>query len=107
MSEPGQRIDKWLWVARFFKTRAVAAALCEAKRVRVSGRVVDKAHSLVRIGDVLTFPFGNTIKVARVEALAERRGPASAARLLYRDLTGSSERSARGADPASVLRGEA
>jgi ribosome-associated heat shock protein Hsp15 len=106
MSEPGQRIDKWLWVARFFKTRAVAAALCEAKRVRVSGRVVDKAHSLVRVGDVLTFPFGNTIMVARVDALAERRGPASAARLLYRDLTGPGERPAPDADPASAPQAE-
>lgn len=101
MSQAGQRIDKWLWVARFFKTRSSAGALCEARRVRVSSRVVDKAHSLVRVGDVLTFPFGDTIMVARVEALAERRGPASAARLLYSDLTGPGEKPAPDADPAS------
>ncbi len=70
--------------------------------MRVSGRVVDRAHSLVRVGDVLTFPFGDTIMVARVEALAERRGAASAARLLYSDLTGPSERSAPDGDPASA-----
>jgi len=101
MTEPGQRLDKWLWVARFFRTRALAAALCEAKRVRVGGRVVDKAHSLVRVGDVLTFPFGDTIMVARIEALAERRGQASAARLLYSDLTRPGGTATPDADPAS------
>lgn len=84
----GQRLDKWLWFARFFKTRALAARACAEGRVRVSGQVVDKAHYLVRVGDVLTFPAGPNIRVIRVAALAVRRGPAAEARGLYEDLTG-------------------
>jgi ribosome-associated heat shock protein Hsp15 len=84
--EPTQRLDKWLWCARFFRTRAMAAALCEAGRVRVSGQVVHKAHYTLKPGDVLTFPQGGLVRVVRVAGFAERRGPASAAVALYEDL---------------------
>ncbi|HUN47281.1 MAG TPA: RNA-binding S4 domain-containing protein [Stellaceae bacterium] len=80
------RLDKWLWFARFFKSRARAAALCEAGLLRRNHVVVRKAHQPVRPGDVLTFPQGAQIRVVRVLALAGRRGPAGAARLLYDDL---------------------
>lgn len=83
---PGQRLDKWLWCARFFRTRAAAAALLADGRLRLSGRRVAKAHAAVRPGDVLTFPQAERIRVVRVLALAERRGPAIAARMLYDDL---------------------
>ncbi|MGQ0662281.1 MAG: RNA-binding S4 domain-containing protein [Pseudomonadota bacterium] len=86
MSEPTQRIDKWLWCARFFKTRAVAANLCKNRRVRVRGQVIGKAHHALRPGDVLTFPQGPHIRVVRVAALGWRRGPAREARGLYEDL---------------------
>jgi ribosome-associated heat shock protein Hsp15 len=83
---PGQRLDKFLWSARFLKSRSLAAALCAAGRIRVSGRVVDKAHTLVRVGDVLTFPLGPGIRVVRILALPTRRGPAAEARTLYEEL---------------------
>lgn len=80
------RLDKWLWYARFFKTRSLAAKLCAAGKLRLNRMIVRKAHQPVRPGDVLTFPQGWRIRVIRVVALGERRGPASAARLLFEDL---------------------
>jgi ribosome-associated heat shock protein Hsp15 len=87
MTDASQRLDKWLWCARFFKTRALAATLSAAGRFRVNRMVVAKAHYAVRVGDVLTFPQGRDIRVVRILALSDRRGPASEARLLYADLT--------------------
>ena len=84
--EASLRLDKWLWFARFFKSRSLASALCASGKVRVGGETVRKANRQVRPGDVLTFPQGRHIRVVRVRALAERRGPASEARLLYEDL---------------------
>ncbi len=81
------RIDKWLWQARFFKSRATASKLCGEGRVRVDGRPVAKAHYAVKPGDVLTFPQGSAIRVVKIVALGIRRGPASEARALYEDLS--------------------
>ncbi len=81
-----QRLDKWLWFARFFKTRSLAAKLCEAERVRVNRIRVTKAHQPIRVGDVLTFPQARQIRVVRVLALGTRRGPAAEAQRLYEDL---------------------
>ena len=80
------RIDKWLWAARFFKTRSLAAAACDGGRVDVNEQAA-KPSRLVRPGDLLhvTLPSGR--RIARVVALAEQRGPASTARALYDDLT--------------------
>jgi len=80
------RLDKWLWYARFCKSRALASRLCAAGRVRLGGALVHKAHQAVRPGDVLTFPLGPHIRVVRVLALGERRGPPAEARGLYEDL---------------------
>ncbi len=80
------RIDKWLWYARFFKTRSLAAKVCAAGKVRVSGSVVSKSHHKLKPGDVLTFPQGRHIRVVKVLAMAERRGPASEVQRLYEDL---------------------
>ena len=82
----GQRLDKWLWRARFFKTRTLAAKLCNGGHVRSGGNAITKAHHQVRIGDVLTFAQGRYIRVVKVLALGTRRGPASEARTLYEDL---------------------
>lgn len=82
----GLRLDKWLWQARFAKTRGLAARLCESKAIRCGGAPVAKAHHLVRPGDVLTFPQGQRIRVIKVVALGTRRGPATEARTLYEDL---------------------
>ena len=81
-----QRLDAWLWQARFFKTRALAARIVKAGKVRIDGDRTDKPHRGVGAGHVLTFPQGNAIRVVRVLGLAERRGPASEARTLYEDI---------------------
>ena len=81
------RLDKWLWFARFLKSRTLAAELCAGGRVRVSGRVVAKPSQTIKIGDVLTFPLGPHIRVIEVKALGVRRGPAEEARTLYEDLS--------------------
>jgi ribosome-associated heat shock protein Hsp15 len=88
MSEDdGRRLDKWLWFARFCKSRTLATKLCAAGRVRIAGEIVHKAHHLVRPGDVLTFPQGPHIRVVRVLQIGTRRGPATEARTLYEDLS--------------------
>ncbi len=81
------RLDKWLWFARFLKSRTLAGELCAGGRVRVSGRVVAKPSQTIKIGDVLTFPLGPHIRVIEVKALGVRRGPAEEARTLYEDLS--------------------
>ena len=91
MNEPpanaAMRLDKWLWCARFFKSRAMAARYCAETGLRVNGAPVLKPHYAIRPGDVLTFALGSHIRVARVVALACRRGPAPEARGLYDDLS--------------------
>ena len=82
----GLRIDKWLWYARFFKSRSLAAKVCASGKVRVEGTPTDKSRHKVRAGDILTFPWGRHIRVVRVLALGRRRGPAPEARSLYEDL---------------------
>lgn len=79
-------MDKWLWYARFFKTRSLAARICEDGRVRVNGDSIVKPHHPVRPGDVLTFIQGRRVRIIKVLELAGRRGPASEARTLYEDL---------------------
>jgi len=91
------RIDKFLWFARLAKTRSLAQAVVTAGRMRVAGRIIDRAHSAVRIGDVLTFPLHGRVRVIRVEAIPARRGPASEARTCYTDLS-----SAQAASPADA-----
>ena len=86
MSENILRIDKWLWYARFFKSRSLAARACSGGRVRLNGKPQARPSAAVRAGDVLTFPQGGRIRVVAVAALGERRGPASEAALLYDDL---------------------
>jgi ribosome-associated heat shock protein Hsp15 len=77
------RLDKWLWCARFYKTRAIAAAACAKGHIRINGFRVEKAGREVRPGDVLTIPQGREVVVIRVLAGAIRRGPATEARTLY------------------------
>jgi len=80
------RADKWLWFARFFKSRSLATQICQAGKLRLSGQGVVKAHYKVKVGDVLTFPQAHHIRVIKVLALGSRRGPASEAQQLYEDL---------------------
>lgn len=96
---PSLRLDKWLWHARFFKSRTLAAKHCAAGRVRINRLAADKAHQQVRPGDVLTFPQGNDVRVVRVVALGARRGPAPEARTLYDDLAPPEPRQAAAKRP--------
>ena len=81
--DDGIRLDKWLWHARLFKSRTLASKICAGGKVRVGGEIVRKAHYVVRVGDVLTFPSGREIFVVRIEELGTRRGPAAEAQTLY------------------------
>lgn len=82
------RLDKWLWQARFFKTRSMAAAVAESGHLRINGQPTRKPGAGVAAGDVLTFPQGNRIRLVRITALGLRRGPAPEAQTLYVDLDG-------------------
>jgi ribosome-associated heat shock protein Hsp15 len=86
MREDRQRLDKWLWFARFAKTRTLAAKLVTSGFVRLNGQRTDSAAKAVAVGDVITIALARTTLVVRVEALGERRGPAPEARQLYMDL---------------------
>lgn len=77
------RIDKWLFHARFFRTRPLAQAAAVKGKVRVNGVRVEKPAQTVKPGDILTLPQGGEILTLKVLALAERRGSASQARALY------------------------
>lgn len=79
------RIDKFLWFARFFKTRGQAAAAIEAGEVQLNGQVVAKPAQAVRPGDDLVFPTGTRWRRIEVLALPERRGPAPEAQAAYRE----------------------
>jgi len=81
------RIDKWLWQARFFKTRTLASKIVQGGKVRVDGTPISKPSRTVGVGNVLTFAQGDAIRVVRICALGERRGPAPEARALYEDLS--------------------
>jgi ribosome-associated heat shock protein Hsp15 len=85
-AQPRLRLDKWLWQARFCKSRALAAALVAEGHVRVNGTPVSRPGRDIIAGDVLTFPQGARIRVIRVLALGQRRGPATEAQELYTDL---------------------
>jgi ribosome-associated heat shock protein Hsp15 len=84
---PKLRLDKWLWQARFFKTRSLAAKQISSGHVRVNGNRVGKPAHTVALGDVLTFVQAREIRVVEVVALGERRGPAPEAQALYKDMT--------------------
>jgi ribosome-associated heat shock protein Hsp15 len=77
------RLDKWLFHARFHRTRMLAQGAVTAGRVRLNGQRVAKPGHIVRPGDILTLGKGADVLAVRVLALAERRGPAAEARQLY------------------------
>ena len=81
------RLDKWLWYARFFKTRGLSAKQVGAGHVRVNSEKVAKPAHSVGVGDVLTFSQGRDVRVVRIVAVGERRGPAREAQALYDDLS--------------------
>ncbi len=85
-SDTSLRLDKWLWYARFFKTRAMATRVIASGRFRLDGEVMSKPHRAAKIGHTLTFAQGSNIRVIKILALGGRRGPASEATSLYEDL---------------------
>lgn len=88
MTDPSSiRLDKWLWHARFFKSRSLAAGVVSGGKVRVDGTSVSKPARVVRPGQVLTFTQADRVRVVRIEAIGTRRGPASEAQTLYHDLS--------------------
>lgn len=89
MSEPAakERLDKWLWHARFFKTRSLAATKVSEGKVRVNQVAVTKRSTTVAAGDVLTFAQGDWVRVIQIDAIGTRRGPAPEAQALYTDLS--------------------
>ncbi|MEM6832435.1 MAG: RNA-binding S4 domain-containing protein [Pseudomonadota bacterium] len=80
------RVDKWLWHARFFKSRSIAAQAVTSGRIRVNGHKISRASAAVRPGDAVTIIIGRHIRLVSIEALGERRGPAPEAQLLYNTL---------------------
>lgn len=84
------RADVWLWRARFFKTRSMAAKFVEEGRVRMTRagqeNRLDKPARPVKVGDQLVFALGGRLIAVTVEAMGERRGPAAEARTLYSQL---------------------
>ena len=81
------RLDKWLWHARFFKTRSLASKQVSGGHVRVNGNRASKPAHAVGPEDVLTFVQGDAVRVVRILAPGMRRGPAPEAQTLYQDLS--------------------
>ena len=105
------RLDKWLWAARFYKTRSLAQQAVVAGRVQLNGVRTKPAHE-VKAGDMVDVRVGEWRWQVKVKALAERRGPAEEARKLYDETAASrAERERRGdlrrwgAEPAAELKG--
>jgi ribosome-associated heat shock protein Hsp15 len=105
------RLDKWLWAARFFKTRGLAQQAVAAGRVQLNGLRTKPAHE-VKSADMVELRVGDWRWHVEVKALSERRGPAEEARKLYQETEASrAERERRGdlrrwgAEPAAALKG--
>jgi len=96
------RIDKWLWAARFFKTRSIAARACELGRVESNG-VVAKPAREVRTGDRLRITTASGVFDIEVLELSALRGPAAAAQQLYRESAGSREARLKAAEERKAL----
>ena len=107
----GTRIDKWLWAARFFKTRSLASESVERGRVKLNGERCKPARAL-KAGDLLDIDNGSTEWQVRVVALSDQRGPAAVARQLYEETPEGirrqqeqAERRQLFAEPADAIRG--
>ncbi|HUO95123.1 MAG TPA: S4 domain-containing protein [Steroidobacteraceae bacterium] len=96
-AEQRLRLDRWLWCARFYKSRSLAAAAVAGGHVHLNGARVKPAH-VVRVGDALTLTLGGRDRDLEVSAIPERRGPATEARRCYRESEASLARGARQAE---------
>jgi ribosome-associated heat shock protein Hsp15 len=86
-----QRLDKYLWHARVVKARSSAAALIEAGHVRINGVRQKSPGHAIKPGDVLTVALDHAVRILKVTGFSERRGDASAARVLYEDMQDRNE----------------
>ena len=82
------RLDTWLWYARFYKSRSLSSKAILSGKLRVNSDKIIKPASKVKINDVLTINHVNMVRIIQVESLGVRRGPASEAQKLYKDLSG-------------------
>ena len=105
------RLDKWLWAARFFKTRSLAQQAIESGRVTLNDQRIKPAH-LLKISDLVSVRVGEFVWRIQVKSLSERRGPATEARKLYEETAESrAERERRvelrrwSAEPAADIKG--
>ena len=83
---PSMRLDKWLWHARFVKTRSLAQTLLTGGKVRLNGNKLDKASAKIRVNDEISFAVHDRLHLIKVAGLSDRRGPAPEARLLYEEI---------------------
>ena len=100
---PSVRIDKWLWAARFFKTRSLATRACDLGRIEANGQPVKPSRDL-RIGDMLQITNPGGVFQVEVLQLSESRGPASVAQTLYRETEASREQRMKVAAERKALR---
>jgi ribosome-associated heat shock protein Hsp15 len=98
----GTRIDKWLWAARFFKTRELASKACEMGRIDSNG-VRAKPAREARVGDLLHIDNGSVEFAIEVLALSQQRGPAAVAQTLYRETEASVEARRKAAEERRLL----
>ena len=103
------RVDKWLWAARFYKTRSLATDVCDGNKVRINGAHIKPAKE-VKVGDVVTFPAGWFDWEVEVLAISDKRGSAAIAQSLYRESEASakaraaeSERRRKFTEPAAEI----
>ncbi len=87
MTDGHQRIDKWLWYSRQFKTRTLAAKNVTSGHIRINNKRITKVSHLVQVDDTITFVSNRKIKILKVAAIGVRRGPAVEAMTLYHDLS--------------------
>ena len=85
--ETTTRLDKWLWYARFFKTRTQATKLIQSGKLRINGQITNKPHRAATIGVVLTFPQAKNVRAIKILEIGQRRGSATEAAALYEDLS--------------------
>jgi ribosome-associated heat shock protein Hsp15 len=97
------RIDKWLWAARFFKTRSLAQQAVRGGRVEINGRACKPART-ISVGDRLRITRGETVFELRVDGLGTRRGPASEAQALYTESAESLRRREQAAEQRRLAR---
>lgn len=89
MTDERVRIDKWLWHARFYRSRVLAQEAAASGLLRLNGTRVEKPSAAVQPGDIVTLPRGRDVLAVRIQALAVRRGPFAEARKLYSIVEGS------------------